>query len=276
MFIDCDIEKLKRTFIDFSNATGIVINFVDTSLSHSTFHTISHNNYCKTINNIPNGERCCTTCDSTLLLKCSKSKKLEMHICHAGLVDAAVPIYHHEMLLGYIILGQMKTDPDFSKVKDYIKKFDLDPEKMEEYYKELPLYCDEAVASIANIAVMLTKYILLENMLKPSFDKNIEVAINFINENLHNHLTIQYISKQINVSKTVLYKTFRNHFNCTVNEYINSRRIEKSAELLLTTDLSVESISQKIGFSGAAYYSKLFKKQKGISPLKFRNLSGIK
>lgn len=63
---------------------------------------------------------------------------------------------------------------------------------------------------------------------------------------------------------------FHTHFRCTVNQYVNKKRIAWSEQLLLSTDLSVEEISLTVGFSSASYYSKLFKNEKGISPLKFR------
>ena len=59
-------------------------------------------------------------------------------------------------------------------------------------------------------------------------------------------------------------------YNCTVKEYLNSKRIEKAAQMLLMTELSMDEISREVGFNSAAYFSKLFKKYKGISPLKYR------
>lgn len=272
MLIDYDKEKLKRALTDFSNATGLNINFVDSSFSHSAFHKISHNCYCRAILSTEQGKKRCLKSDKELLIKCEQSKKHELHICHAGLVDIAVPIFHGNSLLGYIIFGQMKTEPDFSVVENYVASLPLDLNKMREYYTCLPLFRDETISSIASIAVMLTKYVLLENMLKPRFDQKVTDVISFIDINLDKHLSVQHISEHVNISKTALYNIFHTHFDCTVNEYINARRIEKSTELLLKTDLSVEEISQRLGFSSAAYYSKLFKKQKGIPPIKFRKL----
>ena len=117
---------------------------------------------------------------------------------------------------------------------------------------------------------MLVKFILLENMLNPSLEGNIQKAVNYINENLEKELTIKSISKNVNISKSVLYKKFHSFFNCTISEYINIKRIEKSVELLLKTDLSIEDISQKVGFASTSYFSKTFKKIQKISPLKYR------
>ncbi|MBQ7794048.1 MAG: helix-turn-helix domain-containing protein [Clostridia bacterium] len=186
------------------------------------------------------------------------------------MIDVAVPLLYDDTILGYIILGQMKTNTDFSSVKKYLSELGLDLAEVEGYYTELAYFDYDRTQSIANIATMLAKYILLENMLKPELNRNIEKAVAFINENLDKALTVQSISKGINVSKSVLYKDFHTYFGCTVSQYINTRRIEKSIDLLVRTDLSVEEISQKTGFSSAAYYSRIFKKQKGIAPLKFR------
>ena len=47
---------------------------------------------------------------------------------------------------------------------------------MEEYYNELPFYDDKKIESIEKIAVMLAKYLLFENTLKPFLDVNIKRA----------------------------------------------------------------------------------------------------
>ena len=95
-------------------------------------------------------------------------------------------------------------------------------------------------------------------------------AEQFIDDNLQNELTIHRISKGTNISKSVLYKRFHTRFHCTVKEYLNQKRIEKAIDLLIHSDLSIEEISQNVGFSSASYFSKTFKKIKKTSPLKYR------
>ena len=46
--------------------------------------------------------------------------------------------------------------------------------------------------------------------------------------------------------------------------------MEKSKELLIKTDLSIEIIAQQVGFNSTQYYSKTFKEIVGISPNKYR------
>lgn len=74
---------------------------------------------------------------------------------------------------------------------------------------------------------------------------------------------------KLTISNQQLSTTYAS-FGCTVSEYVKTKKIEKSIDLLLNDDLSIEEISEKLGFSSASYYSKTFKKIKGISPGKFR------
>lgn len=270
MIVDYDISKINAVLQDFYNATGINIDLLKADFSYVSFNHRGNESYCQTIRNTDAGQKACLLSDSCLLERCKKSKKPEMHICHAGLVDVAVPILYEDVIIGYIIFGQMKADTDFAAFQDYIEKLGLNAAQMHAYYREISFFDTGKIQSVSNIASMLVKHILLENMLKPAFDESMQKAVAYINEHLEDDLSIYTISQNINVSKSVLYKKFHACFQCTVSEYVNNRRIERSVELLASSDLSIEEIAQKTGFSSTSYYTKMFKKQKGLPPLKYK------
>ena len=226
--------------------------------------------YCKAVQSTDEGQKVCKMSDRRLLKKCRETKKVQMHICHAGLVDVAAPILYGDEIIGYIIFGQMRADTDFSMVAGYIENLGLERKKMEKLYSEISVFDTNHIESISNIAAMVAKHILLENMLTPDYDESIQAAVMYIDNNFDKNITIQEICKNSNLSKSVLYRRFRNCFDCTVNQYVNSKRIEKSVELLNKTGLSVDEISQKVGFLSGSYFSKAFKKEKGISPINYR------
>ena len=248
MNIQFDKNKLLNAMDDFYNATGIDISIIDDK-----------------------GRQRCYDSDAILVEKCKISKKIEAHVCHAGLMDIAVPILYNDNILCYLIFGQVKREEYFDKIKHGLSKLPLDIDQMRRLYDTLPPYDEIKINSIANIAAILSRYLLLEDMLKPSINENIERTIAFIDENLETKLSIRDICKHTNISKSVLYKTFHTYFNCTVNEYIANKRVQKSINILLHTDMSIENIALSVGFSSAAYYGKMFKKYYGITPLKYRN-----
>lgn len=275
MIINYDLEKINESLKDFYNSTGINMAIFRSDFSYvcENRRHWEKNRYCKAIQNTEDGRKMCHKSDVELLKKCRETKKTQTHICPAGLIDVALPILYEGEIIGYIMFGQLKPDLVAKEFENYILKLGLDADEMKKHYESIPSFDSERIKSVSNTASMFVKYILLENLLKPSHDRKTEIVINYIEENIGNDLTIHEISKNVNLSKSVLYRMFHNNFDCTVSEYINKRRVEKSASLLNGTDFSIEEIARKMGFSSVSYYSRTFKKLKGITPLKYRKSS---
>ena len=216
MIINYDIQKINQMLKDFYNATGISMDLLKADFSFVGNRSFWENKkYCKAIQSTEAGRRACHCSDSCLLQKSRESKRVEMQVCHSGLVDVSVPVLYHDTIIGYLLFGQFRIDTDFSGLEDYLKKLGLDTKKMMEYYSEIDVWNTEQITSISNIAQMLVKHILLEKMLKPATDETMEKVLGYINENLSNELTVQSISKNVNVSKSALYRAFHAHFHCT-------------------------------------------------------------
>jgi len=273
MQLHYDLQKLHKILLDFHKATGVPISVrhTDFSLVVQDFeHTSS--DFCQYIRNTPDTAKYCPAFDCCLFEKCRQSKKMEISTCHAGLVDAAIPLFYNDILFGYISLGQMKKNNSFLSIYNKIEHYPLDMKVLEEYYNKLPLFDGKKIESIANTAEILAKYILLENILQPTLDPTIEKVLDFIDANLEQALTLDMIIQNIHISKSTLYRYFEAYLHCTISEYISRKRIDKSIELLCNSKLSIEEISQQSGFSSSTNYIRTFKKMKGITPLKFRKL----
>ena len=92
---------------------------------------------------------------------------------------------------------------------------------------------------------------------------------------LHPEFKIPDIARECAVSESALYAAFKNHSPKSMNELKKEVLIKRSAELLSTTDLSVEEISQRLYFSSGAYFRKCFKEYFGYSPREMRKRGGI-
>lgn len=270
MILEYDLNQLNRVLGDFYLATGVNITLVDENFEPIRVTKYPVPDYCHAIKGQNPNYRPCHNSDMLLLKQCQAEKKLVMHLCHAGLLDVAVPILYEDNILGYIMFGQIKTDMDFSEVKEKILHLNLNLEEMEEYYGKLRYIDDEKIRSIASIAEILARYIMLENMLKPMLSLDIERTTAYIQANLYRNLSIRDICSHTHLSASALYRQFHKHFGCTVSEYINARRVEKATEMLEKTMLSIDRISEQLGYTDATYFSRVFKQTMGIPPIQYR------
>lgn len=261
------IEELNR---DFLIATGVNFLLFDEDFKPLNYKKQSNNRYCSRIKETEEGRVLCRKSDRALLEKCKEERGAVTHICHAGLVDLAIPIVYEDKIIAYLILGQMKTENDFSKIK---RDFSLpvgNVAEIEKLYGELAVFDKNRIDSIANVAIMMAKYILFENMLSPGYEPSLDRVLAFIDANLGKNMSISEISRATLMAKSSLYKLFHTHLGCTVSEYINSKRIEKAVELLSGSSMSVSEISEKLGFSSPQYFSRVFRDIKGVSPNQIR------
>lgn len=264
MLIQYDVQKINKVLNDFYTATGTRVDLFDTSFMPISTSQHEMCEYCRYIQKNAHCEKYCIAFDKMLLEKCKRSQQSQQDYCPFGLLNIVSPIFYNDNILGYLFFGQMKTSPVFS-----VEQF-RDNVILQADYDMLAMFTLPQSQSIAYLAQIVIGHILTENMLKPDTGEIVTNAVAFIQENLNQELSIRLIAQRINASKSVLYKKFRDRFHCTVGEYINKKRVEHSMQLLTTTSLSMEEISQQCGFSSASYFTKMFKRYMGITPLKFK------
>lgn len=270
MRVTYNSEKIRSSLWDFWAATGIDIDLLKPDFSPACENPLHGSAYCRCIQQSPEGRRACRCSDRSLLELCRDTKEPQQHVCHAGLVDVAIPLLHDGQIIGYIIFGRMRPNQDFSASESYIASLGIDLAVARKDYQQIPFYDKDRIRSVSGIATLLVKYLLLEHLLLPAAPNQADLAATYIREHYRQELSIQDIARNTGISKTVLYQIFHNHFGCTVGDFLNHCRIEASLPLLTDTALSLEDISQQVGFSSVSYYSKVFRKKMGLPPIQYR------
>ncbi len=98
----------------------------------------------------------------------------------------------------------------------------------------------------------------------------IQKSIAYIEADLAGDLGLRQIASALNISAGYLSTLFKKETGQTLTEYISRRRMETGAHLLRTTRLQVQTVAQRCGMSDVNYFSKLFKKYTGKSPIQYR------
>ena len=87
--------------------------------------------------------------------------------------------------------------------------------------------------------------------------------------------SVASVAKHFAVSESGLYSIFKKHSALSISECKNQALMNSAREMLISTDVSIEDISQNLGFSSSSYFRKRFKAHFGISPREMRRKSGI-
>ncbi len=108
-------------------------------------------------------------------------------------------------------------------------------------------------------------------------DKRALAAINkvqqYINENLHEDLSLVRLGELVHFNPSYLSRLFKQVTGVNLLSYINSVRLSKSKELLRDSNMKINEISASLGFISAPYFSRFFKKATNKSPQEYRDSS---
>ena len=100
-------------------------------------------------------------------------------------------------------------------------------------------------------------------------------AILLIDSQLTEELCLSRISAVLEVNSSYLSTLFKKETGSTITAYITKRRMEQAKNLLRNTGMQVQNVAIYCGIPDANYFSKLFRKETGFSPLEYRNLPRI-
>ncbi|MBE0450274.1 MAG: PocR ligand-binding domain-containing protein [Clostridia bacterium] len=285
---------------NLAKSTDLAIITVDYKGSPLTAHS-ECSKFCRQIRKLPEYAILCEKCDAYGGLEAAKTKEPFIYLCHANIIDVAVPIIVNDMYLGGIMAGQIRLAPNESKSKiEQIYResnleilFDLDPDLKKDYY-DLPTISLNKIEATAKILETICKY-MVQNPSEKLLDEivnSVEVihqnqewtsstneillkpAILYIDKNFSRKITLKQLAHACNISESYFSRLFAKCFGKNVTDYINDIRIEKAKVLLSNPDMTVNYISRFCGFEDSSYFIKRFKKFTGVTPQEFRKVLG--
>lgn len=267
MVSNYDIKKLEQMQRDFNYVTGVSITPYYADGNPITTAYTPMGDYCSFVNLTETGRIFCGKSNKALMKKCRESKQTERHICAFGLCDIAIPLLHRDEIIGYLMIGQIRTSEKLPTSAYFSPK---DIEKIEKYYYKIPLFDERMIESVINMGSIMTKYIMFENIIKADQRKSSSIVADYIEEHLSEPMTVESISRNTHISVSGIYKSMKQDYGKTLGEYILGLRLVRAEALLKEENMSIEKIAEAVGFSDSAYFSRCFKKSRGMSPMKYK------
>jgi AraC family transcriptional regulator len=132
------------------------------------------------------------------------------------------------------------------------------------------LYADSLGTAL--VAHLLTRYSSRGQRLReaPACTVRARRAAEFIRDNLDQDLTLSTIASTVHLSEYHLARMFRRTMGLAPHQFLIRCRIERAQHLLRRTDLALEEIAYRVGFSSASQLAFHFRRLMGTSPARFR------
>ena len=97
-------------------------------------------------------------------------------------------------------------------------------------------------------------------------------ACGYIDRNIHETIRVPELAAYTGINKSYLQSLFSRILGCSIIEYINKKRLEEAAFLLINSSMSITDIAFSSGYNSRQHFAHTFEKYYGTGPLSYRKL----
>ncbi len=264
-----DLQKMQELLHDFYNLTGIKICIYDDAENELCYYPEKLSPFCNLVRSDARAEKRCLDCDRRAFAECKKTRRRAVTACHAGLLECFSPILYEEKIIGYIAIGQIRTQqanvmPDF---RDFPEEMRAD---LRALYANLPVIGMDKIHSAIHILDACAGYEYLRALIKDYGGRLESRLCEYIEKNLMQDLSVTALCRTFRLSRNEIYSLFRDRFDATVADFVKERRLCRARELLEKTAQPVAKIAVLCGIPDYNYFTKQFRRAFGVSPSKWR------
>ena len=158
--------------------------------------------------------------------------------------------------------------PQDSPIKGQTLKSEMSVYRLQHLKKQIELFLIEIFNRMAPFDA---EDIQKQKHMKSISETNRKI-IRCLTENVEKSLSLEEISKLTGISVTHMKRTFKKHHDGGIIDCFILMKIDEAKRLIAETKLSFTEISDTLGFSSSAYFSRTFKKKTGLTPSEYLHM----
>ncbi|NQX59720.1 ABC transporter substrate-binding protein [Paenibacillus qinlingensis] len=136
----------------------------------------------------------------------------------------------------------------------------------------------QAPSPLDKFKVKTLFYQLLYELVEQLHEQGVEIiqpdlvsqAVYYMEEHYQEALSLEELADTLECTSRQLLRLFKSQMGTSPIEYLIQLRVNKAKELLIYTDRTLKEISESVGYADSYYFSRIFKKQEGVSPKRFK------
>lgn len=193
---------------------------------------------------------------------------------HAG-PSMRIDILTEEQSFSYVVLHYKNTMNH--ELGNTHGSFDIGENHTIDYLVQQIMSYDEIPGPLMQIKCRSLFLQIVENMLvsakMQSLSNHVDHAIHYMRDHFHQPITIVNIADKVGCDRRKLAYLFDKQVGLSPIQFLTELRLKQAQKLLRTTDMSIKTIAEVVGYQEAFYFCRVFKKQYKMTPSEYRQLN---
>lgn len=277
MKLNLEIGSLYNIMKDFYNVTHVRSSIYDGNYNKILSYPKEHTSICAIMHDNSDTNFHCQESNLQAFKKCRQEQRTIIYTCHLGLSEVVAPLWDRNVIIGYIVFGQITNSLDrdslIQRIRQKCNEYQLQLERLPEIISHIQYRSKEEIISIAKLLEACTYYIMYHEIVRLNRNGFIMKLDEYINCHMADKISTADLCEEFLMSRTKLYETFNDALNMTIGRYIKQKRIERAKYLLTETNQTISEIAQQTGFGEYNYFCSVFKKEVGLTANQYRTSS---
>lgn len=227
--------------------------------------------YCRHLRKEFDFDSHCRRLDQKMFNQAREQKQLISYQCHGYLREAIIPLIGNNTLLGFLMIGQFRTqsqtcDPLLKKLPQSRKL-----NRLRTLYNQTPCFDESQLTNILGIYQAIAELTVMKGLFSLPQRQSIEPIMKFIKQKPSQTLSLDQAAELAGKSTSSVSHLFKRLTGQSFKQYQIDHKLSLAAAMLDShPEMTIAQIAASLGFSDPFYFSRLFKKYKGLPPSRFR------
>ncbi len=136
----------------------------------------------------------------------------------------------------------------------------------------IPGFSYDAVFYVSQVLGVLLATLAMDEAKASTQGSNyVDAAIHYIYQHIDEPIKLADVANALGISTSYLSRKFREVVNASVIAFITSIKMKRASHYLQYTNVPIQQVARRLGYTDSYYFSRVFKKEFGLSPQHFRN-----
>lgn len=226
--------------------------------------------YCRLIQSDLLSEQHCLDLDERKRQEALRRGETVCYVCHAGLTEAIKPVFYENQLLGFAAIGQVRSNEVMPESIDKLWQTKRHDDELREAYLALPHVPQDKISDILGLFSILVDYVVSHKMVVLKGRSVFEEAVSFINSNIQADISISEAAAHVGKSISTVSHTFKKKTGKSFKCFVIEAKLALAEEIMATEPgTTIAKAASRVGFSDPLYFSRIYKKHRGIAPSEF-------
>ncbi len=217
----------------------------------------------------------CRKLDRKMMMTSLQRGTMVTYTCHAGMREATAPVFVEDGLVGYVMLGQFRseTSPEESPYARHWEQ-EMGNKALQGAYRQTAVFPEQKIETLLSMFQHLLEFIIESQLIRHRDYDLVGPAIEHIHRQPDVPFSLEAASSMVGRSPSTVTRLFRKVTGMSFKQYQTAHRLEQAATMLRSMpNRPVAEIAQGMGYEDPLYFSRVFHRHFKCSPSAYRRKS---